>query len=61
LSFLPARRRKTRAPDETLRAVVLTALRLPDGSGFVGTKAAASARDGLVAITVFRLAMVSRA
>ncbi|MGB3349454.1 hypothetical protein [Brucella anthropi] len=61
MSFLPAPRRKTRAPDETLRAAVLTALHLPDGSGFVGKKAAASARDGLVAITVFRLAVVSLA
>ncbi|OYR32251.1 hypothetical protein CES86_0215 [Brucella lupini] len=40
---------------------MLTALHLPDGSGFVGKKAAASARDGLVAITVFRLAVVSLA
>jgi len=36
-------------------------LRLPDGSGFAGTKAAASTRDGLAAVTVFRLAMVSLA
>ena len=40
---------------------MLTALHLPDGSGFAGKKAAASARDGLVAITVFRLAVVSLA
>ncbi|MBB5701638.1 hypothetical protein FHS76_001489 [Ochrobactrum daejeonense] len=61
MSFLPAQRRKTRAPDNTLGAAMLTAMHLPDGSGFVGIKADASARDGLVAITVFRLAMVSLA
>ncbi|NKW80461.1 hypothetical protein HGG72_09085 [Ochrobactrum pecoris] len=61
MSFLPAPRRKTRTPGKTLRAAVLTALHLPDDSGFVGIKAAASARDGLVAITVFRFAMVSLA
>ncbi|CUW44375.1 hypothetical protein B3286c1_1703 [Brucella vulpis] len=44
-----------------MKAFVLTAMHLPDGSGFAGIKAAASARDGLVAITVFRLAMVSLA
>ncbi|KKO94571.1 hypothetical protein [Brucella melitensis] len=61
MSFLPARRRKPRAPDEALKAFVLTAMHLPDDSGFAGIKADASARDGLVAITVFRLAMVSLA
>lgn|GEM_PF-3569428 len=61
MSFLPALRRKPLAPDETLKAVVPTAMHLPDGSGFAGIKAAASARDGLAAITVFRLAMVSLA
>ncbi|MCX2696429.1 MULTISPECIES: hypothetical protein [Ochrobactrum] len=61
MSFLPARRRKPRAPDETLKAVVLAGLYLPDDIGFVGIKAAVAARDGLVAITVFRLAMVSLA
>jgi hypothetical protein len=61
LSFLPALRRKPRAPDETLKAVVLAGMRLPDDNGFVGIKAAVLARDGLMAITVFRLAMVSLA
>jgi hypothetical protein len=36
-------------------------MRLPDDNGFVGIKAAVLARDGLMAITVFRLAMVSLA
>lgn len=59
MSFLPARRRKTPAPDQALKACVLTVLHLPDGSGLAGIKAAAFTRDGLTAITVFRLAMVS--
>jgi len=61
LSFLPAIRRKPRAPDETLKAIVLAGEHLPDDNGFVGTKAAVFARDGQLAITVFRLAMVSLA
>ena len=61
MSFLPALGRKPRAPDETLKAVVLAGMHLPNDIGFVGIKAAVLARDGLMAITVSRLAMVSLA
>ncbi|PWL17984.1 hypothetical protein DKP76_09595 [Falsochrobactrum shanghaiense] len=59
--FLPADRRNPRVPDETLKVAVLAGVHLPGDFGFAGTKAAVFARDGLMAITVFRLAMVSLA
>lgn len=61
MSFLPARKRKPRMPDETLKVVVLAGVHLPANIGFVGIKAAVAARDGHMAITVFRLALVSLA
>lgn len=48
-------------PDETLKVVVLAGVHLPANIGFVGIKAAVAARDGHMAITVFRLALVSLA
>ncbi|MBC2885041.1 hypothetical protein H7Q97_06450 [Ochrobactrum sp. CM-21-5] len=61
MSFLPAWMRKPRAPDKALMAAVLAAMRLPDDTGFVETGSAVFTRNGLAAIAVFRLEMVSLA